>query len=54
MNISSMGTTTKLKMQVAILAIPSLALVPTIATDKGWPRTCQQRVTKVAAGEDRQ
>jgi hypothetical protein len=34
MNISSMSTTTKLKMQVAILAIPSLALVPTIATIK--------------------
>jgi hypothetical protein len=53
MNISSMSTITKPKMQVAIRAISTLALVPLIATAKGWPRTYQQRVRKVAAGEDR-
>jgi hypothetical protein len=47
MNTHSMNTTTKLKIQVAILAIVSLALLPTIATAHGGEEHVTGTVTKI-------
>jgi hypothetical protein len=47
MNTSSMNTT-KLKIQVALLAILSLALLPTIATAHGGEEHVTGTVTKVS------
>jgi len=48
MNISSMSTVTKPKMPVAILAILSLALLPTIATAHGGEEDVTGTVTKIS------
>jgi hypothetical protein len=48
MNISSMSTTTKLKIQVAILAILSLGLLPTIATAHGGEEHVTGTVIKIS------
>jgi Domain of unknown function (DUF5666) len=48
MNQNSMNTTTKLKIQVAILAIVSLALLPTIVTAHGGEEHVTGTVTKVS------
>ena len=48
MNTHSMNTTTKLKIQVAILAIVSLALLPTIATAHGGEEHVTGTVTKIS------
>ena len=49
MNTHSMNTTTRLKFQVAILAIVSLALLPTIATAHGGEEHVTGTVTKISA-----
>ena len=48
MNTHSMNTTTKLKMQVALLAIVSLALLPIIATAHGGEEHVTGTVTKIS------
>src|SRR5579862_3210640 len=48
MNISSMSTVTKPKMPVAILAILSLALLPTIATAHGGEEHVTGTVTRIS------
>ncbi len=48
MNTHSMNTTTKLKIQVALLAIVSLALVPTIAKAHGGEEHVTGTVTKIS------
>ena len=48
MNTHSMNTTTKLKIQVALLAIVSLALLPTIATAHGGEEHVTGTVTKIS------
>ena len=48
MNTHSMNTTTKLKIHIAILAIISLALLPTIATAHGGEEHVTGTVTKIS------
>jgi hypothetical protein len=48
MNTHSLNTTTKLKIQVALLAIMSLALLPTIATAHGGEEHVTGTVTKIS------
>ena len=48
MNTRSMNTTTKCKIQVALLAIVSLALLPTIATAHGGEEHVTGTVTKIS------
>ena len=48
MNTHSMNTTIKLKIQVALLAISSLALLPTIATAHGGEEHVTGTVTKIS------
>ncbi len=48
MNTHSMNTTTKLKIQVALLAIVSLALLPTIAPAHGGEEHVTGTVTKIS------
>ena len=48
MNTHSMNTTTKLKIQVALLAIVSLALLPTIATAHGGEEHVTGTVSKIS------
>ena len=48
MNRNSMNTTTKLKIQVALLAIVSLVLLPTIAAAHGGEEHVTGTVTKIS------
>jgi len=48
LNTHSMNTTTKLKIQVALLAIVSLALLPMIATAHGGEEHVTGTVTKIS------
>ena len=48
MNRRNMNTTTKLKIQVALLAVASLALLPTIATAHGGEEHVTGTVTKIS------
>ncbi len=48
MNTTSIRTSTKLKVQVALLAILSLALLPTIATAHGGEEHVTGTVTKIS------
>jgi hypothetical protein len=48
MNTHSLNTTTKLKIQVALLAMVSLALLPTLATAHGGEEHVTGTVTKIS------
>ena len=48
MNLQSTSTSTKLKIQVALLAVVSLALLPTIATAHGGEEHVTGTVTKIS------